>query len=77
MKFYLTTLKYITMETVPDYLKAHKGKQGLYMIRPKNQDLMALLCEKLNYNYSSEVAYIGKDKNESILILVMPVMISN
>jgi hypothetical protein len=48
------------METVLDYLKAYKGKQGLYIIRPKNQDLMALLCEKLNYNYSSEVAYIGK-----------------
>ncbi len=48
------------METVIDYLKAFKGKQGLYIIRPKNQELMISLCEKLKYNYSSEIAYIGK-----------------
>ena len=48
------------METVIDYLKAYKGKQGLYIIRPKNQELMVSLCKKLNYNYSSEIAYIGK-----------------
>jgi hypothetical protein len=48
------------METVIDYLKAYKGKQGLYIIRPKNQLLMVMICEKLNYNYSSEIAYIGK-----------------
>jgi hypothetical protein len=47
------------MQTVIDYLKAYKGKQGLYIIRPKSQELMVLLCEKLNYNYSSEIAYIG------------------
>jgi hypothetical protein len=48
------------METVIDYLKAYKGKQGLYIIRPKNQLLMVMICEKLNYNHSSEIAYIGK-----------------
>ena len=48
------------MESVIDYLKAYKGKQGLYIIRPKNQELMVSLCKKLNYNYSSEIAYIGK-----------------
>lgn len=48
------------METIIEYLKAFKGKQGLYIIRPKNQALMISLCEKLNYNYSSEIAYIGK-----------------
>ncbi len=48
------------METVIDYLKAFKGKQGLYIIRPKSQELMVSLCKKLNYNYSSEIAYIGK-----------------
>ena len=47
------------MEAVIDYLKAFKGKQGLYIIRPKNQELMVSLCKKLNYNYSSEIAYIG------------------
>jgi hypothetical protein len=48
------------MENVIDYLKAYKGKQGLYIIRPKTQELMVSLCEKLNYNYKSEIAYIGK-----------------
>jgi hypothetical protein len=48
------------METVIDYLKAYKGKQGLYIIRPKTQELMVSLCEKLNYNYKSDIAYIGK-----------------
>ena len=48
------------METVIDYLKAFKGKQGLYIIRPKSQELMVSLCKKLNYYYSSEIAYIGK-----------------
>jgi hypothetical protein len=48
------------MENVIDYLKAYKGKQGLYIIRPKTQELMVSLCEKLNYNYKSDIAYIGK-----------------
>ncbi len=48
------------MEAVIDYLKAFKGKQGLYIIRPKTQKLMVSLCEKLNYNYKSDIAYIGK-----------------
>ena len=48
------------METVIDYLKAYKGKQGLYIIRPKSQELMQAICTKLNYNYTSEIAYIGK-----------------
>jgi hypothetical protein len=48
------------METVIDYLKAYKGKQGLYIIRPQSQDLLKLICKKLNYEYVSEIAYIGK-----------------
>ncbi|CAN1499693.1 hypothetical protein MCERE19_00451 [Spirosomataceae bacterium] len=48
------------MENVIDYLKAYRGKQGLYIIRPKTQELMVSLCEKLNYNYKSDIAYIGK-----------------
>ena len=48
------------MDTVIYYLKAFKGKQGLYIIRPKSQEFMVSLCNKLNYNYSSEIAYIGK-----------------
>jgi hypothetical protein len=34
------------MENVIDYLKAYKGKQGLYIIRPKTQELMVSLSEK-------------------------------
>jgi len=48
------------MEAVIDYLKDYKGKQGLYIIRPKSQELMQAICTKLNYNYTSEIAYIGK-----------------
>ncbi len=47
------------METVINYIKAYKGKQGLYIIRPKSQELLKLICEKLNYEYVSEIAYIG------------------
>ena len=48
------------METIINYLKDFKGKQGLYIIRPKSQELLRLICEKLNYEYTSEIAYIGK-----------------
>ena len=48
------------METIINYLKDFKGKQGLYIIRPKSQELLILICEKLNYEYTSEIAYIGK-----------------
>ena len=48
------------METVLNYLKDFKGKQGLYIIRPKSQELLVLICKKLNYEYTSEIAYIGK-----------------
>lgn len=48
------------METIINYLKDFKGKQGLYIIRPKSQELLILICEKLNYEYTSDIAYIGK-----------------
>jgi hypothetical protein len=48
------------METIINYLKDFKGKQGLYIIRPKSQELLRLICQKLNYEYTSEIAYIGK-----------------
>ena len=41
-------------------LDQYKGKQGLYIITPKSQELLKDICYKLNYNYSSEIAYIGK-----------------
>ena len=48
------------METILNYLKDYKGKQGLYIIRPKSQELLLLICRKLNYEYTSDIAYIGK-----------------
>ena len=48
------------METIINYLRDFKGKQGIYIIRPKNKELLKLICEKLNYEYASEIAYIGK-----------------
>ena len=48
------------METVKKYLLEFSGKQGLYVIRPKSIALLKLMCEKLLYTYSSEIAYIGK-----------------
>jgi hypothetical protein len=48
------------METILNYLNDYKGKQGLYIIRPKSQELLLLICRKLNYEYTSDIAYIGK-----------------
>jgi hypothetical protein len=48
------------METIINYLEDFKGKQGLYIIRPKSQELLRLICQKLNYEYTSDIAYIGK-----------------
>jgi hypothetical protein len=48
------------METILNYLKDFKGKQGLYIIRPKSQEILKLICQKLNYEYTSDIAYIGK-----------------
>jgi hypothetical protein len=48
------------METIINYLEDFKGKQGLYIIRPKSQELLRLICQKLNYEYTGDIAYIGK-----------------
>ncbi len=45
-----------------DYLKQFKKKQGLYIIKPKNTDILISICNKLDYKYSSEIAYIGLAK---------------
>jgi hypothetical protein len=41
-------------------LLSFKGKQGLYVIRPKTQSVLKEICKKLGYEYKSEVAYVGK-----------------
>jgi hypothetical protein len=59
------------MEAILNYLKDFKGKQGLYIIRPKSQELLKLICQKLNYEYTSGIAYIGKaeiTKNSHLFI---------
>lgn len=48
------------MEIINQYLKTFKGKQGLYVIRPKGENMLREICNRLNYDFSSEVAYIGK-----------------
>lgn len=45
---------------VVNYLKGFKGQRGLYIIKPKNEQVLIDICEKLNYNYTSDIAYIGK-----------------
>ena len=41
-------------------LDAYKGKQGLYIITPKSQELLKDICNKLGYEYTSNISYIGK-----------------
>lgn len=48
------------MEEILNYIKKFKGKQGLYIIRPKSQEILKLICQKLNYEYTGDIAYIGK-----------------
>lgn len=38
----------------------YKGKHGLYIIRPKDLIVLKEICEKLNYDFTSKIAYIGK-----------------
>jgi hypothetical protein len=48
------------MESTIKYLKTFKNKRDLYIIEPKNVDLLKNICLKLNYKLTSEIAYIGK-----------------
>ena len=41
-------------------LKKYKGKQGLYIITPKNKELLKDICDKLGYEHTSNISYIGK-----------------
>lgn len=46
-----------------NYLKDFKGKRGLYIIRPKNEQVLIDICKKMNYKHISDIAYIGKAEN--------------
>ena len=41
-------------------LKGFKDKHGLYIIIPRNKEVLEKICKKLNYEYRSNIAYIGK-----------------
>jgi hypothetical protein len=41
-------------------LLKYKGKHGLYLIRPKDNNILEDICKKLGYEFKSEIAYIGK-----------------
>lgn len=41
-------------------LSKYNGKQGLYIIRPKNIQVLKDICKKLEKKFQSEIAYIGK-----------------
>ena len=65
MKELVTFRKYLTEGVlnemdVDSYLKDFKGKQGLYIIRPKDQKILQKICDKLGYTKTSDIAYIGK-----------------
>lgn len=48
------------MKKLIEYLKLAKNKRGLYIIKPKDDKLLLQICEKLGYQYTSDIAYIGK-----------------
>ncbi|WP_157491748.1 GIY-YIG nuclease family protein [Maribacter thermophilus] len=37
-----------------------KNKQGIYLIKPLNIEVLKDICSVLDYRYSSNIAYIGK-----------------
>ena len=65
MKELITFRKYLNEGVlnemdVDSYLKDFKGKQGLYIIRPKDQKILQKICDELGYTKTSDIAYIGK-----------------
>ena len=47
-------------ESIELYLSNFKNKQGLYFIKPLNIEVLKDICMVLDYNYTSDIAYIGK-----------------
>jgi hypothetical protein len=45
---------------IESYLIKFKNKQGLYIIKPKSNELLEKICLKLSYQFKSDIAYIGK-----------------
>ncbi len=48
------------MESILEYLDKFRCKEGVYLIKPKNKEILPEICAKLGYSYTSDIAYIGK-----------------
>jgi hypothetical protein len=44
------------------YLSNYRGENGIYIIRAKNKKVLSDICQKLNFEMSSDIAYVGKAK---------------
>lgn len=49
-----------TIQDVLNNLEPYRGMHGLYIITPKNPNVLKEICLKLNYSFKSEIAYVGK-----------------
>lgn len=47
-------------ENILSYLKKFENTQGLYIIKAKETDTLKKICKKLDYEYKSPIAYVGK-----------------
>ncbi len=59
---FLLYVEEIEKDKIINY-KQYKNKRGIYIIKPKNKGILELICNKLNYQYKSEIAYVGISKN--------------
>jgi hypothetical protein len=49
-------------QEILDYLSNYRGKNGIYIIRAKNKEVLSDICQKLNFEMSGDIAYVGKAK---------------
>ena len=47
-------------ENILSYLKKYENTQGLYIISAKDTETLKTICKKLDYEYKSPIAYVGK-----------------
>ena len=47
-------------ENILSYLKKYENTQGLYIISAKDTETLKKICKKLDYEYKSPIAYVGK-----------------
>lgn len=51
------------MQQTIEYLSQFNKQKGIYIIRPKNVEILKSICSTLGYPFRSEIAYVGKAKN--------------